>query len=419
MSNTTVSSIRKFPLYVYVYAVFLVGVAFLVYIISNYGNISLLGVALFGLLVFASDNLSSPLPKTGSVSVNFGITLASLIIYGPATAAVVTIISIFNIKAFIKKVPYYKHLFNSGQYLISIGLCSIVFERLFVRGNVNFLNAANIGTILLCSFIFFFLNTTLTTGAISLSESIGFLNIWVFNFAWLIPFHVFLTLMAIAISFLFGAYGYFTLVFTSLPLIIAQYTYKLRIKERKALLNSILQIVKIMEAKDVYTAGHSIRVAEYSEEIARELKLNEYDIEIIKNLANLHDIGKIQVDLSVLNKPGYLNEDDWIEVKKHPEVGYEIVREITFLQDDATAILHHHEKIDGSGYPSGIKGDKIPLFAKILCIADSYDAMTTDRPYTRALTEEEAILELKENAGTHFDPEVAGAMIKILTGKQK
>ncbi|MDZ7837171.1 MAG: HD-GYP domain-containing protein [Actinomycetota bacterium] len=409
MSNT-----KKLILQVYVHAVFIIGILLLSLVIIKYSNVSLVGVVLFGFLVFASDNLSSPLPKTGSVSVNFGITMASLILFGPATASIVTIISVFNVKEFLKKVPYYKHLFNAGQYLISIGVASIVFETFFKRSVDNFLSLNNIGIIFLSAIIFFFLNTTLTTGAITLSESAGFLNIWVFNFAWLIPFHIFLTLMAVAISFLYSTYGPFTLLFTSLPLIIAQYTYLLRIKERKALLSSILQIVKIMEAKDVYTAGHSMRVATYSEEIAREMKLNEYDVEIIKNLANLHDIGKIQVDLSILNKPAKLSLQDWEEVKKHPEVGYEIVREITFLKDAASGILYHHEKVDGSGYPRGLTGDQIPLFAKILCVADSYDAMTTDRPYTRALTKQEAIGELRRNSGTQFDEEVTGAMIKVL-----
>ncbi len=405
---------RKLELYIYVYAVFFAGILLLAYILYRYGNVSVLGVVLFGLLVFISDNLSTPLPKTGSVSVNFGITFACLIIYGPATAALVTLISIFHIKDFLDKVPYYKHLFNAGQYLISIGICSIVFERLFTRIQVNFLTGPNIGAIFLGSIIFFLCNTALTTGAISLSESVNFFHVWVFNFAWLTPFHIFLTLMAIAISFLYVAYGHFTLLFTSLPLIIAQYTYMLRIKERRALLNSIVQIVRTMEAKDIYTAGHSVRVAEYCEQISRELKLNEYDIEIIKNLANLHDIGKIQIDLSILNKHSTLNMEDWDEVKKHPEVGYEIVKEITFLKGAATAILYHHEKIDGTGYPTGIKGDQIPLFAKILCIADSYDAMTTDRPYTRALSKEEAICEIKKNAGTHFDARIANVLVKIL-----
>jgi len=405
---------RSLVLRIYIFLIFLAGLLLLIYALLKYGNISVLGVVLFGIFVFISDNLSAPLPKAGSVSVNFGILFASLVIYGPATAVIVTVIVILNIKELIKKVPYYKHLFNAGQYLISMGAASVVFERMYNKSAPSLLDPKNIGVIFLSAYVFFILNTILTAGVISISERVNFINVWIFNFAWLIPFHVFLTIMAMAISFLYKLYGPFTLLFTSLPLIMVQYTYLLRIKERRALLNSILQIVKIMEAKDVYTAGHSVRVAEYCENIARELRLNEYSIEILKNLANLHDIGKVQIDLSLLNKPGRLSASDWEEIKRHPIVGYEIVKEITFLKDNADAILYHHEKVDGSGYPYGKKGDEIPLFARILCVADSYDAMTTERPYRRALNRKEAILELKRNSGTQFDNEICKIMIKIL-----
>ena len=374
-------------------------------------------MVLFGLLVFAADNLSAPLPKAGSVSVNFGLLLASLILYGPSTAIIVTAVVMLNIREFTKKVPYYKHIFNAGQYLISMGAAALVFENLYNRDIANFFYPKNIGIIFLSVIIFFILNTILTTGAISISERANFINIWVFNFAWLIRSQFFLGAMAAAISFLYRLYGPFTLLFTCLPLVIAQYTYLLRIKERKALLSSILQIVKVVEAKDVYTAGHSVRVAEYSEEIAREMGLNEYDIEILTNLANLHDIGKIQIDLSLLNKRGKLSDSDWKEMKRHPIVGYDIVKEITFLKDKADAVLYHHERIDGRGYPYGKKGDDIPLFAKILCVADSYDAMTTERPYREALSREQAILELKRNSGKQFDPVVCKTMIEILEKK--
>jgi len=408
---------RTLILKIYVYLVCLVGIAVSFYILTTYRDVSILGVVLFGVLIFAADNLSAPLPKTGSVSVNFGISLASLIIFGPSTAIIVTFISIFNIREFIKRVPYYRHLFNAGQYLISMGIASLVFEVLYDRSNMDFFYAKNIGFVLAAAYIFFFLNTLLTAGAISINEGINFANVWIFNFAWLIPFQLFLAAMAIAIAFLYNI-SPFTLLFTSLPLMIAQYTYLLRVKERRALLNSILQIVKIMEAKDKYTAGHSVRVAEYSEKVARQMKLNEYDIELLANLANLHDLGKIQVDLSVLNKPGSFNKADWEEVKKHPLVGYNIVKEITFLKSEASAILHHHERMDGKGYPDGIKGDEISLYAKILMVADSYDAMTTDRPYRLALTMQEAIDELKSNSGTQFDPKVCSIMIELLEGEQ-
>ena len=407
---------NTFVLMFYVFFIFLTGISSLVYIVLKYRNISVLGLIIFGILIFTSDNLSAPLPKTGSISVNFGLSLASLIIFGPSTGIIVTAISIFNIKEIIKRVPYYKHLFNAGQYLFSFAISSIFFEMFYDRTQANFFYAKNIWIIFLVTYIFFILNTTLTAGAISLSTKTNILNIWIFNFAWIVPFQFFLSAMAIAIAFLYLNYSPFTLIFTSLPLIIAQYTYLLRIKERRTILNSIMQIVKIMEAKDIYTAGHSIRVADYSEKLARGLKLNEYDIEIVRNLASLHDIGKVQVDLSILNKVTPLTKKDWEEIKKHPLVSYEVVKQIDFLRDRATSILYHHERVDGNGYPFGKKDEEIPLFAKILCVADSYDAMTTDRPYRRALTEEETIKELVSNSGKQFDPQVCSIMIDILQG---
>ena len=192
---------------------------------SNIGIFLCLGTVLFGLLIFTSDNLSAPLPKTGSVSVNFGISLASLIIFGPSTALIVTLISIFNIKELVKRVPYYKHLFNAGQYLLSFSAGAVLFELFYDRSQANFFYARNIWVIILITYIFFILNTTLTAGAISLSSGTNILNVWIFNFAWLIPFQFFLSSMAIAIAFLYQRYSPFTLIFTSLPLIIAQYTY--------------------------------------------------------------------------------------------------------------------------------------------------------------------------------------------------
>jgi len=405
---------NKVSLLFYVFLIFIAGLSSLLYVLVKYRNISLLGTILFGLLIFTSDNLSAPLPKTGSVSVNFGISLASLIIFGPSTALIVTLISIFNIKELVKRVPYYKHLFNAGQYLLSFSIVAVLFELFYDRSQTNFFYARNIWVIFLVTYIFFILNTTLTAGAISLSSGINVVNVWIFNFAWLIPFQFFLSAMAIAIAFLYQRYSPFTLIFTSLPLIIAQYTYLLRVKERRTILNSIMQIVKIIEAKDVYTAGHSMRVAGYSEKIARKMRLNEYDIELVKNLASLHDIGKVQIDLSILNKKTMLNAKDWAEIKKHPVISYEVVKQIDFLKDKAISILYHHERIDGKGYPFGKNEEDIPLFARILSVADSYDAMTTERPYKKALTKEQSLSELEKNKGGQFDAKVCDIMIEII-----
>ncbi len=405
-------------LVLYISSVFLIGLILAIFVVIKNENISVLGVVLFGLLIFAAENLSVPLPKTGSVSVNFGISLASLILFGLPTAIIVTFVSVFNIREIVKREPYYKHLFNSGQYLISICLSGLLFEHLYIRDFDIFFTVRNIGVIILTALIFFIANTILTAVAISLNNKISFINIWVFNFAWLIPFQIFLAVMAIAISFLYNQYGPYTLLFTLLPLIIAQYTYLLRVKERRTLLNSIMQIVRIVEAKDVYTAGHSVRVADYCEKISRKLRLSENDIEIMRHLANLHDIGKVQVELSTLNKTEPLNEEDWKEIKRHPEIGYSIIKEIAFLKDYSQTVLYHHERIDGNGYPEGIKGEKIPLFSKIIAVADSYDAMTTNRPYRKALNLHESINEIEKNKGTQFDIKIADIFIHILKNEQ-
>ena len=398
----------------YVFFIFLAGLAVSTYILFRYRDISIVGVVLFGLLAFTANNLPASLPTVGSVSISTAIFFASLMLFGPSTTILVTAISFFNIKEFIKKVPYYKQLFNAGQYLVSVGTASLLFDTIYNRDVNKFFGIENIGLVILASFICFLLNTILTAVAISISENKNFINIWIYNFAWLIPFNIFLAAMSIAISFLYRTYGPYTIIFTSLPLIVAQYAYMLRIKERKALINSIKQIVKIIDAKDPYTAGHSVRVAEYTEKIARKLRINEYDVDILTNLANLHDIGKVQIDLSILNKPGRYDDNDWVEMKKHPEVGYEIVKEIVFLKKSAKAILYHHEKIDGSGYPHGIKGDKIPLFARILTVADAYDAMTSNRPYKKALTQKKAIKELERCADKDFDRKISGIMTEII-----
>ena len=409
-----VKSYTKNPMLIYVFTIFFLGLSLSCYLVLRFRNISVLGAVLFGILIFAADNFSVPLPKTGFVSVNFGISLASLILFGPATAIIVTFISSISIRDIFKKAKYYKHVFNSGQYLISIGISSFVFELTYNRKLENIFAPRNIGIIFLTAVIFFLINTFLTASVIAISKKIKIFNVWVFNFAWLLPFHIFLVVMSIAISFLYNSYGPFTLLLTLMPLIIAQYTYMLRTNERNALLNSILHIVKIVEAKDIYTAGHSVRVAEYSEKIARKLRMNEYDIEILKNIANLHDIGKIQVDLSILNKTEKLTNDDWNEIKKHPITGYEIVKEITFLKENSNAVLYHHERFDGSGYPFGISNEKIPLFARIISIADSFDAMTTDRPYRKALNIYQALSELKKNMDIQFDSQICLQMIEIL-----
>jgi putative nucleotidyltransferase with HDIG domain len=184
-------------------------------------------------------------------------------------------------------------------------------------------------------------------------------------------------------------------------------------------LKLVLVMVNALDAKSPWTKGHSERVSMYAEAIALEMNMDQDDIKDIKLAGLLHDIGKIGTSDYLLDKPGALTKDEFIQIKKHPAQGAHILKDIKQLRDIIPYIEYHHEKIDGNGYPSNLKGDKIPLGAKILHVADSFDSMTSDRPYRLAPGLDFALDELTTYKGTQFDSDVVEAFMKILNRSQK
>ena len=189
-------------------------------------------------------------------------------------------------------------------------------------------------------------------------------------------------------------------------------------KNQKLFLQTISALAEAIEAKDKYTIGHTERVVDLSLKIAHQLrkmkKIKNWDKfeRDLKIAALLHDIGKIGVPEAILNKSASLTEEEWEVVKKHPLIGVEILSPIEELKEVISAIKYHHERYDGRGYPEGIKGKKIPLIAAIIAVADAYDAMTSDRPYRKALPPHQAKQEIKRNKGLQFHPQVVEAFLK-------
>jgi putative nucleotidyltransferase with HDIG domain len=170
-----------------------------------------------------------------------------------------------------------------------------------------------------------------------------------------------------------------------------------------------------LEARDQYTAGHSRRVMEYSRSVGQRMKLAKQDIEDLKRSALLHDIGKIGVPDMVLKKQTKLTDEEYAIIKSHPETGAAILKYIKSFKDLVPAVYHHHERFDGEGYPDGVKGTAIPMHARIIAIADTFDAMTSSRPYRKkALSFRTALSELERNKGVQFDPDIADIFIDIL-----
>ncbi|MEA5009910.1 MAG: HD-GYP domain-containing protein [Clostridium tyrobutyricum] len=168
-----------------------------------------------------------------------------------------------------------------------------------------------------------------------------------------------------------------------------------------------------MDARDPYTAGHSKRVAEISLEIGKQLRLNKDKLETLEIAALLHDVGKLGIPDAILHKTGKLNDFEYSKIKEHPTIGVNILKDIEFLKEAIPFILHHHERLDGGGYPTGLKANEIPLEAKIIAVADSYDAMVSDRPYRKGLPHSTASNELIKYKNIQFDSQVVDAFFKI------
>ncbi|MBN1177043.1 MAG: HD domain-containing protein [Dehalococcoidales bacterium] len=183
---------------------------------------------------------------------------------------------------------------------------------------------------------------------------------------------------------------------------------------------TIKTLAAAIDAKDPYTRGHSQRVMEYALIAGANLSLSSEEMETLEYASILHDVGKISVDSVILNKPGSLTEAEWEIIQEHPTIGANLLRGISFLEKAADLVLYHHERYDGEGYPTGLKGDALPLGARIIAVADAFDTMTTDRAYRGAMTVDEALKELNECSGKQFCPVAVKAFssgLRINTGK--
>jgi len=187
----------------------------------------------------------------------------------------------------------------------------------------------------------------------------------------------------------------------------------LRVDLEDLFMSVIVSLTMALEAKDPYTEGHSVRVAAYSEAIGKQLGLPADTLDLIHRSCLLHDIGKIAVDETILAKKGRLNRMEREKMDMHVLIGEDILRPIALLHPLLPGVRHHHEQFDGRGYPDGLKGEEIPIEARIMAVADAFDAMTSSRPYREALPEEEALSELRRAAGAQFDPRVVAAFEQI------
>jgi HD-GYP domain-containing protein (c-di-GMP phosphodiesterase class II) len=344
-------------------------------------------------------------------SMNLPILLIAVVYLNPFWVAVVSSLGTIEFKFRKDGFVWYKFLFNRCVFFLSGGMAGYAFYYtntylfgggfpyfpLFVAALTHFIIDNLLVYIVLNIVEDNISNTSLLTYFQELSK-----NLVTSYFLGLI---------------LYASYTYFGHIFFILVLVLL-FILKDFFYSRIQQLNSYTQIIesflKVIDSKDHYTEGHCKRVAYYTYHLAKKLGLSRAKTEKIVNVAKIHDIGKIYVDDEILTSDEQLSNSEYKEIQRHAEYGYKLLKDIDILKEELKVILHHHERWDGYGYPEGLKGEEIPVGARVLNITDSFDVMTTGRRYKPALNKYETIQELKDCSGTQFDPEMASKMIELI-----
>ncbi len=374
----------------------------------------IVGLEAFFILTLLVEIFSIPLFSSQStVSVVPPVIWSMFVLFGPFYATIIAVVSNFIYDFQVKKLNYQMIITNTAQQLTSVSLAGMTF--LWTGGIVGQQELLTLISPFLASVsVYLFLESIFSSCSLSLRENISAYEAWAANFRWLLPYELALIPFGMLMIFIYQYLGLVGLLLFMIPLLMMRRSYSLNIDLKKTYKETVQAFVRTIEAHDPYTSGHSIRVADYSKQLAKKIRMPYHEIERLEIAAYLHDIGKIANYFSekILNNGDKLNDD--MEKKKaiHLYQGDRLISGISFLKEVGEIVRYHHERWDGTGYPDGFSGEQIPRSSRVLMIADAFDAMTTDRAYRKAMSINKAVEELKNNAGTQFDPELVDIFIK-------
>ncbi|HEU5026076.1 MAG TPA: HD-GYP domain-containing protein [Spirillospora sp.] len=405
---------RGLPLAAWAYVCGVVALAAAVIATSSFTGVDWTKLAVLALLFLICDSAPARLNvERARVSLSFAASLAGVVLLGPAGAALLGLSALVTGQRFFAPE---KRAFNGAQFALS-GFCAgTVFDLL---GGDRFHPEQSrwvenvIGPFLGALVTFVLVNLLLMAGVLLLSRQAaprellhesGQLAVGCLGYG----------MVGLLIAGLWPRIGAFAAVLVLLPLFIARWAMDQAYVQQQAHAATLAALCQAVETKDFYTRGHSERVSRGSVMIAQEIGMRADRVEAIRYAGMLHDVGKLGVPTKVLQKSGSLTEEEFAAIQLHPMRGLEIVREIGFLDEALAGIMHHHEKVNGRGYPMGLAGDEIPEFARVISVADAFDSMTSTRSYRAARTVAEAVAELRRGMGDHFDPEMVEAFLRAL-----
>jgi hypothetical protein len=342
-------------------------------------------------------------------------TLAAVVLLGPVPAALVGASALLSLQRHLRLA---ERLFNAAMY----SLCGLAAGEAYLacNGQPGRPDFAHFHVILLAfaaaATVHVIANHGLIWGVHRLNRERG---IWTrdgleSSLALLLASDLGYACLALVIASLWPIMGPFAAALVLVPLFVARWAMAQFAEQQRAYARTMNALSQAVETKDYYTRGHGDRVSRGAVMIARQIGMSSDRTEAIEFAGMLHDIGKLGVPTQVLQKTGALNEDEFAAIQLHPMRGLEIVREIGFLFEALNGIMHHHERMDGRGYPMGLAGHEIPEFARVIAVADAFDSMTTTRSYREAKSIDFAVSELRKGAGTQFDPVIVEAFIAAM-----
>lgn len=361
----------------------------------------------------------------GSMSLAYVLTFAAMLRFGPPLAICIGALSALSACLYPKRQPLHQLLFNVFVNTISTGLSGLVY--LAINGGQEILRAQATLAITAAALTFYFVNTGFVSAILGAVLQQRAVRVWQEKFLWTAPGY-FLGALAAALAGVLKQENLWLalacgipvsyLTFCSYRIYSDQAEQMLRSKEELAelYLATIKSLALAIEAKDQYTHQHILRVQRYAVAIAQELRVDGAELEGLKTAALLHDIGKLGIPEYILLKPGKLTPEEFETIKQHPQIGAEILADIHFPWPVLPGVQFHHERWDGTGYPQGLTGEAIPFQARLLAVADVYDALTSNRSYREAWDHRRAVETIRAGAGAHFDPQVVEAFLRVIDG---
>jgi diguanylate cyclase (GGDEF)-like protein/putative nucleotidyltransferase with HDIG domain len=383
--------------------------------------------ALLALSVLSSGlKVDMPLGIGSScISFAYAVDFTALLMFGPGPAMLIAVASAWSQCSFRmnQRNPAYKTMFSMATLALSVTAAGATYSSL--GGTYARLSATPIQPLMAAAMIYFLVNSLAVATAFALTTRRGIFRVWHDNFLWSISSYVVGTIAAGITVEMFDSLGRWQTSLALIPLGLTYRSYRIylqRIADEQRRVSEWTQLhrdstevlARAIQAKDEDGSCHVERVQYYAAALARRVALPERDLQAVEIAALLHDIGKLAVPEHILSKPGPLTPDERKKMQMHAQIGAEIVGAVPFPCPVAPLIRSHHERWDGTGYPSRLRGEQIPVGARILSVVDSFDALTSDRPYRSAVTPEEAIHILQREAGRAFDPAIVAQFTDLL-----